>query len=118
MNYGHLIKKQLCKIGVPIYLQDGEWTSMPFHAMINYLWRKKSSSFEPNATPIGLTMQDYYLYIGPKDHDILALSDDALVICGDRKYTFSKRDAVRIDDEVYYYSAILKKVEETEYEEY
>lgn len=118
MKSSFIIKNQLKKIGNQIYLTDGEWISSPFSAYIYPLWRKKSSAFELAYTETGIESKEYYLYIGPCDHDITALSDDAEVIYNDCRFCFLRRDAVKISDETVYYTGILKKIKEGEYVEY
>lgn len=112
MNKSHLIKKQLDKIGSQAYLKDDEWTSMPFNACVFHLWRKSRSNFEPDITEIGKVNRDYYLYIGPANHDITALSGNALLIIGDEKFVFKKRDAVKTGDEIIYYTAAVRRIRE------
>lgn len=118
MNCSYLIKKQLDSIGNQVYLQDGEWISMPFYACLNHLWRKKTSSFEDVVSEIGSSVAEYYLYIGPKEHNIETLSDNAVLIWDDIKFVFRRREAVKVGNETVYYTAILRKVKEAEYEEY
>lgn len=119
MNEANLIRRQLERVGNGVYLHDGEWTSMPFYAVTNYLWRKKSSAFEPQPSEIGLVDPEYYLYIGPSNHDITALSEKAYLETTDGCFSFMRRDCVRKGDEVIYYTGILvKHKEESGYEEY
>lgn len=105
-----LIKSQLDKIGRQVYLTDGDWTSMPFNAGISHLWRKKSTAFEPDYTPLGAVTNSYYLYIGPYNHNICQLSDDAVLILDDEKYEFKCKDPVTFGPEVLYYTGILRKL--------
>lgn len=118
MNCSYLIKKQLDKIGRRVYLQDGDWISMPFNACLNHLWRKKASSFEDECTELGSSSAEYYLYIGPKEHNIISLSENAVLACDDMKFVFKRREAVKIGNEIIYYTGILRKVEEGNYDEY
>lgn len=118
MNLAQIVKKQLEKAGSTVCLKDGEWTSTPFKACVNCLWRKKSSAFEDNYTQIGANGAQYYLYIGPASHDITALSDGALLEFDGVCYEFKRRDAVKFCDEVIYYTGIMRRIKEAEYEEY
>lgn len=119
MQEANIIKNQLCIVGNTVYLQQGDWTSMPFKAVINHLWRKKSSAFLPSPSEIGQVDSCFYLYIGPSNHDITALGEEAVLISGNTKYRFRRRDCVSKSDEVLYYTGVLEKLEEgDEYEEY
>lgn len=109
MNKADIIKRQLDKAGRTVYFKDGEWISTPINACVSHLWRKKTSGFEPEYTELGQSVREYYLYTGPYDHDITALSDDASVIFGGNTYEIKCADAVTFGDDVIYYTAILKR---------
>lgn len=117
MNTANLIRKQLEKTGSKMYLQDGEWTSMPFWANVFHLWRKSRTNFEAEFTEIGRSEKDYYFYVGPANHDITALSENAVLIAGDKKFLFKKRDAVAVGEDVIYYTGALLKIQEGDYNE-
>ncbi len=117
MKKAQLIKKQLDKIGSKAYLKDGDWLSMPFNACIFHLWRKSRTNFEPDIAEIGYVDKDYYFYIGPANHDITALSQDALLIINDSKFVFKKCNAVSVGNEtIYYTAAVMRLCEEAENE--
>lgn len=118
MKSAFIIKKQLEKVGNRLCLTDGEWTSVPFFAYVYPLWRKKTSAFEPEYTEIGLEIKEYYLYLGPHDHDITALSDSAQVEFDNNKFVFMRRDGVKSGNDIVYYTGILKRIKEGEYHEY
>ena len=69
MDKALIIKRQLKIIGNTVYLHDGEWSSMPFRAVVQHLWRKKSSNFESTLTELGSVNAEYYLYIGPSNSE-------------------------------------------------
>lgn len=110
MNKANIIKRQLDLTGRCVYLKDGEWTSMPIRAEISHLWRKKSSAFEPEYTELGVSNAEYYLYIGPYNHDITSLSKEAVLIADDEQYEFKCADAVTFGSEVIYYTGILRRL--------
>ena len=111
MNRANIIKRQLEKAGKTICLKDGEWISTPFNACISHLWRKKTSSFEPEYSELGKSSLQYYLYIGPYNHDITALSEEAVAEVNGENYEFKCADAVTFAGEVIYYTGILKRLE-------
>lgn len=105
-----LIKSQLDKIGSQVYLRDGDWTSMAFNACVSHLWRKKSTDFENDFTELGEVSRDYYLYIGPYNHNICELSDNAALLMDGEKFIFKCRDSVAFGGNVVYYTGILRKL--------
>jgi hypothetical protein len=110
MNREYIVRHQIERLGCNVELVDGEWTSVPFKALISPLWRKKSSNFEEKYTQLGGNLDEYYLYIGSSNHIITDLSDDALLVWDDEKYEFKHKDVVKVDDEVLYYNGILRKL--------
>lgn len=114
MNNATMIKRQLDKIGRQAYLCDGEWISSPFNVCVTHLWRKKSAGFEPEYTCLGESYSKYYLYIGPFNHDITVLSDEAALLIGTEKYEFKCRDAVRFGEDVIYFTGILRLINEVD----
>lgn len=91
-------------------LTDGDWTSMPFYAVVEDKWRDNQTNFEYVKTEIGKVSADYYTYIGPFDHDIEALSPAAMLIMDGVKYTFKKREKIVCGDDVQFYTGVLRKV--------
>ncbi len=110
MDKALIIKRQLKIIGNTVYLHDGEWSSMPFRAVVQHLWRKKSSNFESTLTELGSVNAEYYLYIGPSNYNIKTLSETATLTLGSEVYEFRCKDAVSEGDSVLYYTGILRKV--------
>lgn len=117
MNKAYIIKRQLDQAGREVYLKDSDWVSVPFNACITHLWRKKTSSFEPSYTQLGKSYFEYYLYIGPYDHDITALSDDAILEIGSEQFVFKCADAVTFAGKVIYYTGILKRLIGVDFDE-
>lgn len=93
-----------------MFLQDGNWISVPFYAVIQPRWKNNKSDFELKETEIGMVSADYYTYIGPFNHNILALSENAVLHADGIKYIFRKRDSVKLENKVLYYTGILKRV--------
>lgn len=117
MNEAIIVKRQLDTIGNTVYLQEGSWNSMPFKASLSRLWRRKNSRFEKRLTELGEVYSDYYLYVGPYNHNICDLSDEALLIYDGVRYEFKCKDPVKINDETIYYSAILRRITEADFDE-
>ena len=114
MNKEHIIRRQIEKIGSTTELFDNEWTSVPFKAVISPLWRKKSSAFEKTFTEIGCDINEYFLYIGPASHDIMTLSDRAILRGNSRAFEFKHKDKFMLNDEVLYYIGVLRLLKEAD----
>lgn len=110
MNNAYKVKNGLQQVGERVFLKDGNWISVPFYAVLSPRWKNDKSNFELKETEIGRVSADYYTYIGPFDHNILSLSDDAYLLADGIKYIFRKRDSVKMGDKVVYYRGILRKV--------
>lgn len=108
----YVIKNQLCRVGSTARLADGDYLSMPFSCTLQQTWRKNKTNFEKSHTPLGLVSTDYYLYIGPFDSDITALSDSGELIFQDERFQFLKREAVLMGNDVLYYTGVVKKIVE------
>ena len=118
MNISNIIKRQIDKTGSNAVLSDGNWTSMPFKCFLESLWRRKSSMFDDDVSMIGVCEGRYYLYIGPLTHDITSLSDEANLIVDGKKFSFMRRNGVKINNEVIYFTGIAREVKEAKYDEY
>lgn len=112
MNKQHIIRKEIERLGSTVIINDGEWSSVPFKAIIYPLWRKKSSNFEKKLTELGGNLMEYYHYIGSANHSITDLSEDALLVYDGEKYEFKHSDKSVVDDQVLYYTGILRKLKE------
>ncbi len=110
MNAQHIIQKEIEKLGLTVIITDGEWSSVPFKAILRPLWKKKSSNFEKRLTELGGSLMEYYQYIGAANHSITDLSEDALIISDGEKYEFKHRDKIIADDKVLYYTGIIRKL--------
>jgi len=114
MNREYKIKNRLNKVGREVILADGDWLSAPSYAVIQHNYKKNKTNFENKLSEIGYISKDYYTYIGPFDHDITALSRDAVVLSDGRKYIFKKRERILCQSKILFYFAILKRVWEDE----
>ena len=110
MKRAHKIKRGLERVGKTMILEDGDWRSAPFYAVLDKKWKSNKSDFEFHETEIGKVSADYYTYVGPYNHDILALSENACLYADGEKYIFKRRAAEKMNDEIIYYSAVVRKV--------
>ena len=110
MNRAYKVRKGLEKVGREVILADGDWRSTPFNAVLEPKWKGNKSDFEFNETEIGKVSADYFTYIGPHNHDITALSDDACLYADGVKYIFKRKEAEKLGNEILCYSAVLRKV--------
>lgn len=116
MSKAYIIKQGLSQLGRKVFLTDGEWNSTPFYAVLEQRWKNNKSNFENKHTEIGFVSADYYTYIGPFDHDIEALSDNAFLCSDGIKYIFKKKEKICVNDETIYYCGVLRKVREASYD--
>lgn len=114
MNKQYKIKDGLKRVGRVVCLADGNWTSMPFYAVIVHKYKKNKTNFESDLTEIGYVTKDYYTYIGPFDHDITALSENGFVLADGEKFVFMKKEKVECENSIVFYCGILKRVTEDE----
>ncbi len=68
------------------------------------------TNFEPRLTEIGEVSADYFVYIGPYDHNIEALSESAFFFYDGKKYVFKKKEKVVVGGSVQYFWGVLKLV--------
>lgn len=118
MNASHIIQKEIERIGSMVMITDGEWSSVPFKAIISPLWRKKSSNFEKKLTVLGGSIMEYYQYIGGANHAVTDLTENALLIFNGDKYEFKHRDKIIAENRVLYYTGILRKLNGDDNDEY
>ena len=112
MDIKNEIKNELRKIGRKVVLVDGDWKSMPFYAKIQPIRYKNKMYLQETGTPLGLNIQEYFLYIGPFDHDFTSLSSMCEVVLNDDKFTVTKREKVYYKDEMIYVWAVLRRLVE------
>ncbi len=110
MNTRHILQKEIENLGATVIITDGEWSSVPFKAILRPLWRKKSSNFEKKLTELGGSLMEYYQYIGSANHFITDLTEDALLIFDGESYEFKHRDKVIANNQVLFYTGILRKL--------
>ena len=110
MNKELVIRHQINRLGRRVVITDGDWTSVPHKAIVEPLWRHKSSNFEPKFRELGNILNEYYAYICDSSHDITALSDDAIVWIDSNAYELKHKDSVKCGDSVLYYNGILRRL--------
>lgn len=117
MNSVNTMIKQFGR-DVCLRMDDG-WTSGKYTAFLQPLKSKNRTYFEGIQTNIGFSGSDYYLYIGPTNHNLCALPKDAWLEDIDKtKYYICKAEKMFLGNNFIYVWAVLKKFEEIDYEEY
>ena len=95
--------------------QSDGWRSTPFHCFLQPLRYKNKMYLYGVNTQIGYNAQGYYLYIGPPEHDLTALSDEVQLHVGDERYRIDRAEKVYCAQQPYYIWAIVRTiVEESE----
>lgn len=87
------------------------WYSETFRAFIQPLRYKNKMYLEGIYTAAGKSEKGYYLYIGPKEHD-LTKSADFLVKAGSDTFKTERAEKVYFGNEVCYIWAVLSSYEE------
>jgi len=102
---------------VSLHMKDG-WTSGDYRAFLQPLRYKNKMYLEGVQTDIGYSDQSYYLYIGPVNHNLSALPQDAWIADSDnKKYSINKAEKVFLGNNALYIWAIVRSVEEADYEQ-
>lgn len=112
-----LCTKYINRIGRRCTICRADGSEETVLAVVEMVWRRSKSKFEPKNYPIGNVQDDYYIYTGPADVDITMLTDADTVVIDGKKHCFIRSDCVRIGDRVQFYTGVLKRVFEEEYDE-
>ena len=95
--------------------QNDGWESTPFHCFLQPLRYKNKMYLYGVNTRIGYNAQGYYLYIGPPEHDLTALTEDAQLHVGSERYRIDRAEKVYCGEKLYYVWAVVRTiVEESE----
>lgn len=101
---------------ISLHMSDG-WNSEIFQAFIQPLRYKNKLYLEGIHTDIGLQDTGSYLYIGPSNHDASKLPYDAYIKdFNNKKYSISRCEKVYMGKDIFYVWAIIKEIQEAEYE--
>lgn len=93
---------------------DG-WQSTAFYCLLQPLRYKNKMYLNGVNTQIGFNAQGHYLYIGPAEHDITKLSENAILHTEDTDYLIDRAEKVYCGDKPFYIWAIIRTiVEESE----
>lgn len=65
-------------------------------------------------TEIGYNSQGHYLYIGPPDTDLTAVSDGGYISCAGEKYRIDRAEKVYKGSDIFYIWAIIRVIVEIE----
>ncbi|MDY4608884.1 MAG: hypothetical protein SO393_08290 [Eubacterium sp.] len=82
------------------------------YAIIQQVWRRLKSKFEPVSSQLGMAYTDYYLYYGPAELDITRLKRDDMLTFDGVRYYFVRAERVAVGDTTQYYAGVLKQVYE------
>ncbi len=87
--------------------------SEKFKAYIQPIRYKTKLYLEGDFTEIGVNKNDVYLYLGPANHDLTQLSDNARVIDADGcAYKIDRCEKVLLEDTCIYIWAVIRKTTE------
>ena len=88
---------------------DG-WRSTSFSCFLQPLRYKNKMYLNGINTQIGFNAQGHYLFIGPPDHDLTALSTRATLHIDGCSYLVDRAEKVYCGDKPYYIWAIVRTV--------
>lgn len=97
-----------------IHMSDGR--VIMTSAILQQLWRKLKTKFEPVMTRIGEVYSDYYAYYGPADCDITAMTSKDILETDGIGYYFVRTEKVNVGNTVQYYAGILKRIREGDHD--
>lgn len=103
-----MINRLINRYGKTVTLCDGENTNQECRALIQPLRYKNKMYLQGIHTPIGISHEGYYLYIGTSKNDLTALSDEAYVKTHDGSYKIDRAEKVWHGERVVYIWAILR----------
>lgn len=101
--------------GRNIYLcsLDEAWKSETFSAFLQPLRYKNKMYLNDAHIDAGISDMGYYLYIGPANHDLTALSAANRFLCdGTEKFALTRAEKVYFGNNVLYFWAIFRVVTE------
>lgn len=102
----------LAKCGRPCTIHTVDGNTLSVTAVIQQVWRRLKSKFEPVTTRIGGAYTDYYMYYGPADCDITGLGQDDIFESDGIQYYFVRGERVIVNGIVQYYAGVLKRIYE------
>lgn len=105
-----ICKKYISRLGNSVKIINADGSEINFFAAVEQTWRKNKSRFEFTSSELGRVRNDYYIYFGPCDVDITALDEKAILICDEKEYCFVVSHKVCSNDEVLYYTGVLKRI--------
>lgn len=99
------------RIGKDVFITNSTgWQSPVFRAAIQPLRYKNKMYLGGVYTEIGKAKYDYFLYIGPPDHDISCLSADSRIIdSSGRGFTVDHCETVYYKNTPFYIWAIVRE---------
>lgn len=103
------------KYGQEIILKNTEgWRSPIFGGFIQPLRYKNKMYLNGVNTVIGFNSQGHYLYIGPPNHDLSALTGESWIESNGKKYTVDRCEKVYFKNTVVYIWAIIREIVEVD----
>ena len=100
---------RVCGRNVQLCSLDESWQSEIYNAFVQPLRYKNKMYLDDLHLDAGVEDMGYYLYIGPKEHDLTALlPQHGFLKTADVKYSIIKSEKVYYADDVLYIWAILR----------
>lgn len=117
IDKSQIISSCINMVGKECIIRHSNGLEDSIFAVLQPVWRRAKSRFEGVRSPIGEVQNDYYIFIGPCDYDITALSKDDTLICDGKRFYFERSEKVKVSNISHYCTGVLKRVYgEDEYE--
>lgn len=116
LDKGRICEKYLKILGKGITVISEDGGEHNVFAVLQQMWSKNKTKFEDSYYEIGTNFNDYYNYIGPASCDITAIGKGGYVLCDGDKYVFVRTTAIKIGKNIQFYSGVLKRVWEGDYD--
>lgn len=100
------IKYMFRRWGQKLCLITNQGEGAEYYAFLQSLQYKNKMYLQDVRTPMGLSKQDYFLYIGPPDQPLTA---DSLVKSGGGLYKVIKSEPIYMGGEFLYIWAVVRK---------
>lgn len=97
-----------------LHLPDG-WYSTRFYCFLQPLRYKNKMYLEGVDTEIGFAGKEYYLYLGPAEHDLQKLGAGVTVRIEKDAFTVSRSEKIYLgEDALYIWAVLIRVVQEDE----
>ncbi len=110
MDKSNMIEKYISLIGNNCKITYGSDVEVNTKCVLNQLWKKNKTVFEPDHSKVGLVSEDYYMLILPKSCDSRCFHEKAVLSIHDKNYYFIKYEPIYVSGILQYHYCIVKEL--------